>query len=187
MVALTTIPTEDNQLSIFLVNKLYINSFAKKGRIPFKLLLKLCDENKMELLLVTDRDLFIGFLFVIHYKELVFILYFAIDEIFRGSGYGSKALQLVNKRYSDKRIILNVESTKGMATNQAERERRKKFYVQHGYKETSLSSIDRGETYEMLIFGGEIEKEEYIELLKYTMGKLLFWLMAPKVIDGAIQ
>lgn len=179
MVALSTLLPEDNQLSIFLVNKLYINSFPKKERIPFKLLLKLCDENKMELLLVTDRDLFVGFLFVVHYKELVFILYFAIDEIFRGNGYGSKVLQLMNERYSDKRIILNVESTQVMAANQAERERRKKFYVRHGYKEASLSSIERGDTYEMLIFGGEIEKEEYIELLKYTMGKLLFgyWLL----------
>ncbi|ASR47482.1 hypothetical protein B4V02_12770 [Paenibacillus kribbensis] len=57
------------------------------------------------------------------------------------------------------------------------------FYLNHGYKETNLSIQERGETYQMLILGGEIEKEEYRELLKFTMGRTLFWFIGPKIID----
>ncbi len=165
------------------VKDLYTSSFPAKERIPFKLLIKLCELGKSDLLLFTDDHTFVGFASIIHYKDLVFIFYFAINDTLRGKGNGGKALQLIKDQYPGKRIILNIESTNVKAPNQDERLRRKMFYQSHDYKETDLSISERGETYQMLILDGEIEKEEYRELLRFTMGRILFWFMGPKITD----
>ncbi|OKP90636.1 hypothetical protein A3842_03435 [Paenibacillus sp. P3E] len=66
--------------------------------------------------------------------------------------------------------------------NQEQRMKRKLFYLNNGYTEAGLSVEDRGETYDMLISGGTIGKEEYRKLLIFMMGKFLFWFMEPKVV-----
>lgn len=95
------------------------------------------------MLIFTDNNEFVGF---------------AINNQIRGKGYGGRALQILRETYINKRIILNIETTK------------------------QISVEDKGETYDMLISGGTIEKEEYRKLLIFTMGKFLFWFMEPKVV-----
>lgn len=151
MMTLQTIFADKNHKLIPTVKELYTSSFPVKERIPFNLLIKLSESGKSDLLLFTDNHTFVGFAFLIQYKDLVFIFYFAINDTLRGKGYGGKALQFINDKYSDKRIILNIESTKTKASDQDERVRRKMFYLNHGYKETNLSIQERGETYQMLI------------------------------------
>lgn len=173
-----------NPLLISTVKKLYTSSFPKRERIPFKILLKLCKRGKVDLLIFTDVDIFVGFAFIIKHKDIVFILYFAINDTIRGKGYGGKALQTIKNKYSGKRIILNIESTQIIGSNHEERVKRKNFYMKNGYKEAKLFSRERGEIFEMLILNGIIEKEEYCNLLKTIMGRLVYWIFGPNVFEN---
>ncbi|MGN7762002.1 GNAT family N-acetyltransferase [Paenibacillus sp. 22594] len=177
-----TINADKNNKYISAVKELYHSSFPKIEQIPFRNILKLCEKDKAALLIFTDNNEFVGFTLLIHYQDIIFILYFAINNQIRGKGYGGRALQIIRETYINKRIILNIETTKQNGQNQEQRMKRKLFYLNNGYTEAGLSVEDKGETYDMLISGGTIEKEEYRKLLIFTMGKFLFWFMEPKVV-----
>lgn len=182
--SLIIINADEKNEYIPLVKELYISAFPEKERISFKNILRLCKMGKSELLVLIDNNEFVGFTHLIHYKDLVFILYFAIHNKMRGKEYGGKALKLIRDTYANKRMILNIETTKGNMHNQEQRLKRKLFYLNNGYTEAGLSIEEKGETYDMLIIGGTIEKEEYHELLKFMMGRVIFWLIGPKVFHN---
>lgn len=54
---------------------------------------------------------------VIVYDDLCLLDYFAVLPQRRGMGAGSSALKLLLNRYADKRLLLEIESTKKEASN----------------------------------------------------------------------
>lgn len=70
------------------VIKLYKEAFPKEERIPIWLLKKLARKNKANFYGIYDNEKFIGLIYNIYYKDIVFIFYLAIDKETRGKGYG---------------------------------------------------------------------------------------------------
>ncbi len=114
------------------IEKLYYNSFPNNERKPFKLILDKCKQNKMELIAITgDSDEFLGLAITILYEDIVILDYFAISPNYRGKNIGSEALQKIFNLYEDKRLLLEIEDPDVVSENQAERIRRKSFYLKN--------------------------------------------------------
>lgn len=158
------------------VKKLYREAFPINEKMPIFILNKLNKKGMSEFVEIYDDDKFIGMLYNIYYKDIVFILYLAIDDKLRGQGYGSKVLDLIKEKYSENRIILNIEQIDENAVNNEQRIKRKKFYQKNGFKNLDFTVKEGPEIYEMLCYSKNdlvVEQLEYEALVKQFLGEFL--------------
>lgn len=114
-----------------------------------------------ELLGIFEGEKFCGFVILLNIKDITHIIYFAVEEHMRGLGCGSEALRLIREAKPDKRLIVDIERETPRADNNPQRRRRKSFYERNGYREANVHYDWHGESYEILILGGEITTREY--------------------------
>ena len=91
------------------IKKLYDEAFPKEVQITFWILRKASRTSTADLMQVYDDDLLVGFIHLVYFEDVVYLYYFAIEPDERGQGYGSKILQALRRRFSARRIILNIE------------------------------------------------------------------------------
>ena len=130
---------------------------------------KECLENKyFKFFEIYDCDLAVGFTALWVFENFVFIEHIAIDEDKRGSGYGSKAIELIKEKYN-KPLILEAEAP---VTEQ--QIKRIKFYNRLGFNVNSFNytqpSYHGGEGVPLLIlsYPNKLTDEEFDEFLKET-------------------
>lgn len=109
------------------IKKLYDEAFPKEEQIPFWILRKASRTSTADLMQVYDDDLLVGFIHLVYFEDVVYLYYFAIEPDERGQGYGSKILQALRRRFSARRIILNIEVVDENCDNYEERKKRKEF------------------------------------------------------------
>lgn len=175
------ITEQSEELNI--IKNLYHKAFPKNERMPFWFLLWKTRQNNVEFLGLYDDVGFVGFVYLIHDKDITFIFYLAICENMRSKNYGTKTLELLKCRYVGNRIVLNVESPCVKSKNQHQREKRKNFYLKNGFFQTHFNLLEANETYEVLANNKEITIEEYHNLMKTYIGKFLYILFKPKLIS----
>lgn len=146
------------------IKELYKSAFPRVEQKPFPLLRFNQKRGITNIFSIEDNDEFCGLAMTIEYKDRVLLIYFAIAEDKRGTGIGTKALQILLEKYKDKRLYLEIESTKVPCENYESRQKRKKFYLKNGLTEldygVNLFSVDM----EILINGKNLSFEEYKEL-----------------------
>ena len=114
------------------IHELYLTAFPSNERKPFPVILQKCEEGSMEILKIENNaGDFIGLVIMILFHDLAILDYFAIDENMRNRGFGSQVLSLLNERYADKRMILEIENPDVPSDNTPERIRRKSFYLRN--------------------------------------------------------
>lgn len=159
------------------VKKLYKEAFPINERLPIFILKNLSKKAKANFYEIYDNNTFIGMLYNVYYKDIVFVLYLAIDNKFRGKGYGSKVLNLIKEKYDKNRIILNIEEINENALNNKQRIKRKEFYNKNGFKSIDFTVKEGNEIYEMLCYSKnnlKVTKQEYENLVKQFLGKFLY-------------
>jgi len=110
-------------------------------------------------------------------------MYLAIDASQRAKGYGSQILSQIREAYPNNRIILNIEAEDETADNNAERKKRKQFYMRNGYSSAGVFLKIMGVTYELLVCSGDCTAKEFLRLNKKFMGSLLFLFFKPKLVN----
>ena len=154
---------------------LYIRAFPFEERCPFPIIRRKAKEGKGEFFGIYDNDVFVGLIYNIVYKDLVYIYYLAITEELRNKGYGTKILTDVKKMYEGKRIILMAETLDPNADNYIQRVNRSKFYSKNGFEYQGYTIMEWGVVYDML---GAIpttsKKEEFKEIIKYYFGEFFY-------------
>lgn len=177
---LTLEPLTKNANEFAKVKELYDGSFPKNERIPMNLLIWKAKKDFVDLLVIYEDDVFVGFTYLIIREDLTYVLYIAIDGNARSKGYGGRALAEIKEKYPGNRIILNIEVIDEAASNYEQRVTRRKFYTRNGYKGTSYLYRDRWGLYEVMIHGGKVNAEEFHALLKRFAGTLLFSVFKPQ-------
>ena len=155
------------------IKKLYDEAFPKEEQIPFWILRKASRTSTAELMQVYDDDLLVGFIHLVYFEDVVYLYYLAIEPDERGQGYGSKILQALRRRFSARRIILNIEVVDENCDNYEERKKRKEFYLKNGFREAGYSTREYGVEYEMLYLGGNVSYEEFLALIRKYFGRTL--------------
>lgn len=164
------------------IKELFYNSFPKQEQLPFWFLLYRAKSNSVNFLALFDKEVFVGFTYLVTNNDLTFVLYLAINNQIRSKGYGRMALEAIQLQYPANRIILNIEAIEKDTDNYEQRVKRKSFYTKNGYKNLPMLMIEGKDKYEVLISYGSSTIKEYKQLYKSLTGLILYWFFAPNII-----
>lgn len=141
------------------IRRLYVGSFPAVERAPLGVLLE--ENDATDFYAFYDGGKFCGFFSMLTYGDITHLLFFAVREELRGMGYGTAALGLIEGLKTGNRIIVDIETPEEGADNNAQRVKRKKFYLRAGYAEAGIKYCWRGVDYEILIKRGSITESEF--------------------------
>lgn len=158
-------------LDINKVDKLYHSAFPIEERTSLEVLVRKANENKGAFLSIYDEDKWVGLTYVITYQDLSYVLYLAIDDTFRGKGYGSQTLELLKIKYPHT-IMLCIEEVEEKYENYKQRLSRKQFYLRNGLKEMGFKYFEADVKYEMLYYGKKLPSKTYDDLMVAYAGNI---------------
>lgn len=148
------------------INDLYIEAFPKAERKPMKQILKVCENGFGRIIPILMDDEFVGMFITLDSDgdDTLLIDYFAIKSDYRGLSLGSKAIELLNKM-ENKTIIIEIEPCVSDASNLLQRQKRKKFYENLGFKQTDINISWFGVDLELMSLNKAINFDHYMDLL----------------------
>ena len=166
---LNFINSKQNKNILKEIHSLYESSFPADEKVPYFILKQKAKKDISDIIGIYDHEEFIGFVILVFDKDIVFLWYLAIQEDKRNKGYGSFILQVLKNKYSDKRIILNVEEVK------TEKQlKRKQFYIKNGFLDCGFKTMEYGVIYEMLYMNDKVSCDEYLDMMrKYSIPALV--------------
>ncbi|MFR8089263.1 MAG: GNAT family N-acetyltransferase [Lachnospirales bacterium] len=156
------------------IKEIYFEAFPKSERKPFFAIRHSVKKGKAQLLTAVENGILQGFMMVIPYKDMIMVDYLAVSGKIRSRGTGSKILQEVCRRFPDKKIVLLIERLDDSAENKEQRIARRKFYFKNGFTSSDIYITGHSGNMEILNFGGTVSLQEYMDLQRYTLGKLMF-------------
>lgn len=152
------------------VHNIYEKSFPQEEKyITLDDMLKI---QNTEFYCLLDNNTVIGFIYLIFYKDMIFILYLAIDTQSRSKGCGSYLLKWCLDKYGDKKIFLNIEEVKEGVENYKIRKRRLDFYLKNGFFITNYVSNEELENFNILSNNSKIDINEY-KILDKVVAEIL--------------
>ena len=107
------------------------------------------------------------------YKDIILIDYLAVLPALRSKGIGTDALEYARKMFDEKRIILEIETTKKPCADLKNRIKRKSFYTKNGLLECDFDVDLFGVEMEVLRFNENVSFEEYLEMYRHMAGRLI--------------
>lgn len=159
------------------VKSIYINSFPKEERFPFLLLYFNTLRNNSNLYVMEINNQIIGFIDAINYKNMIFILYLAVDKKMRNLGYGSKLLKQFLNENTNKNIYLNIDEVDTKFSDYKLRKQRLNFYLNNNFYLTNYLSVEQDGNFNIMIASNNnFEVDNYIELDK----KISKWYFTKK-------
>lgn len=106
-----------------------------------------------------------GFAMTVRNDKCEYFFYLAIDRAYRNRGLGSEAVKAFFREFSGKQVILDFEELDPAADNYPARLRRKDFYLRSGFHETGRFTMFRGDRFEVVCNGGELDTESFRKLI----------------------
>ncbi len=140
-------------------------AFPLSERMSFDEIFAFASDTSTDVLGIYDDEKPVGFTVLLKNAECGYVYYLAIDRHARSQGYGSAAMKKMMEMYSELQLVLDFEAIDETAENNAQRVRRKKFYLENGFHETGNYTILSDERFEVVCSGGELRKTALIELL----------------------
>jgi ribosomal protein S18 acetylase RimI-like enzyme len=163
--------------------KLYKREFPASERMPMFFMNLFAKRKSVRFVAFYDDEKFVGFAYLITHKTLTYLFFFAVKSSEHSKGYGSKILTFLRERYAHNRIVLVIEELSSAAENNAQRIRRRDFYIKNGYVPAGFRQITRYDNFDVYIIGGSVTKEELGDLVANFAGKLLNLFFKMKLED----
>lgn len=167
------------------VKKLYHEAFPRNESAPFSVLTFFAKKRKAKFCGIYDKDTFVGLVYNIYYRDIVYIYYLAIEKELRGKGYGSRVLETLKQKYRERRIILMMEEMDENSDNYEERVKRQKFYHNSGFIDLNYKVKEAKVVYEMLEADNvkrQVSRGEYMDLMRNFWGEILYKYVYEKII-----
>lgn len=148
------------------IKNLYIEAFPKAERKPMDQIIKVCENGFGRIIPILLDDEFVGMFITLdsNNDDSLLIDYFAIKNDYRGLSLGSKSIELLNKT-ENKTIIIEIEPCHKEAKNLIQRQKRKKFYKNLGFRQTDINISWFGVDLELMSLNKTINFDHYITLL----------------------
>lgn len=148
------------------INDLYIEAFPKAERKPINQIIKVCQNGYGRIIPILMDDEFVGMFITLDSDgdNTLLIDYFAIKSDYRGLSLGSKAIELLNEM-ENKTIIIEIEPCVNEASNLLQRQKRKKFYENLGFRQTDINISWFGVDLELMSLNKTINFNHYMDLL----------------------
>ena len=143
------------------IKKLYQTAFPKEELLPWWIVRLLTIQKCVDLTGYYREETFAGFTFTATTEDILFVLFFAVEENSRGKGFGSEILQYLKDSNSGKTIVLNVEPVDERAENNDQRIRRMAFYKKNGFYDTGYNIREVGGVFRVLATAPELDTAAY--------------------------
>lgn len=165
------------------IKRIYDSAFPAEEKAPFFLIMRKAKMRKAEFLTAYEDGEFVGFAYMVYYKDMAYLFYLAIDENKRGRGYGKKLIEAIKVRYAGKRIFLAREQLDKSAENYEQRVSRRNFYLRCGFSDLPCYIKEATVIYDAMGIGGNISVKDYDELITSWAGKMLRKIIDMRVIE----
>ena len=152
---------------------LYHKSFPRNEKKPFSRILSTYCKGNADVWYLSYKGYFAGLAITINSKDTILLDYFAISDTMRGHGIGSRVLRSMQKHYSPKGLLIEIESCTSDAPNLKERERRKSFYLRNGMVPLDIDVLLFGVEMELLGYNCQIDFSKYRSIYADNYGELL--------------
>lgn len=166
-----------------ILKELYLEAFPDEERAPFFLIMSKAKRGRAEMLTAYDGNEFVGFVYMVCYRDMAYLFYLAVDKNKRGMGYGGKIVEAVKSRYKGRRIFLARERIEKSAENYKQRVSRRNFYIRCGFRDLPCYIKEASVIYAVMGIGGRISADEYDKLITSWTGKLLHMLVDMRIIE----
>ena len=143
------------------IKKLYQTAFPKEELLPWWIVRLLTVQKCVDLTGYYQEETFAGFTFTATAGNILFVLFFAVEENSRGKGFGSEILQYLKDCNPGKTIVLNVEPLDASAENNHQRIRRMAFYKKNGFYDTGYNIREVGGVFRVLATAPELDTAAY--------------------------
>ena len=161
-------------LDLLKIKTLYREAFPKCERKPFSIILSMTENGKTDLWLFEDENGFAGMCATINGSDTVLIDYLAVAKRRRGTGVGTRMLSALLEHYKDYGVFLEIEELDETADNNAERVRRKEFYLRAGLVPMDTHVKLFGVDMELLGKNCHLDFDEYREFYLTNYGKFAY-------------
>lgn len=165
------------------IKRTYLEAFPRSERKPFGLMKWKAKQGVMEFLTILEHGRPVGLAITVLHKDMVLLDYFAVHKAYRGKGFGSEALGLLQKQYEGRRFLLEIELPEENAPNQAERLKRRDFYLRNHMRETGMKVCVFQVPMEVLTDGSPLTYEEYHGIYRDSIGSV-FARKVERLQDG---
>jgi GNAT superfamily N-acetyltransferase len=165
------------------VIKIFKQEFPAAERMPISLMNIFAKRENVDFLAFYDDKKFVGFAYLITYKTLTYLFFFAVKSDEHSKGYGSRILAYLRERYAGNRIVLIIEEINPAAENNAQRIRRRDFYIKNGYAPAGFREVPKYDIFDAYVIGGSCTKEDLAELIANFVGKPLSPFLKMKLED----
>lgn len=159
------------------VKKLYGEAFPPGEKMPYFILKNKAKKENADFYGVYDGDKFVGLLYCVKYRDILFVFYLAVSAGERGHGYGSSILNYVAEKFDKYRIVLNIEEVSEKYPDYQSRLKRKSFYEKNGFFTLDYQIKEGDVVYDMMCFsaqGNGVLQTEYYKLMENYLGKVLY-------------
>ncbi|MBR1764149.1 MAG: GNAT family N-acetyltransferase [Ruminococcus sp.] len=163
---------------------LYLSAFPENERAPFGRLVKMSRKPWVNFFEARADGEPAGLLYVVNYRDLSYVFYFAVREDLRGRGIGSAILAAARRKYSGRRLFLAIEQLDESAENYAQRLSRRSFYIKNGFEPLGSKAREGPVVFDLLGIGGPVGNREYRALMRSALGPLMM-LVLPIGIIGS--
>lgn len=157
--------TEESQY-LKQINKLAQEAFPPEEYLAPSSLIEMAKQDCFDFWVLKDQNQFVGFMVVQCYKNMAYLFFLAIDPTCRSKGYGQKAIKTLKKLYPNYSQVVDFEKVDEIATNRLQREKRRRFYLKNGYKETGLFLSYLGVDYEVFCMDEHFDGETFKALMQ---------------------
>lgn len=163
------------------IKSLYKSSFPRNEQTPMFMLLNGARTGKAKFNAYYDKDLFAGFTYTTVHGDITCVQYLVVNTNYRSKGYGAKILEAVKEMHPQNRIALTIEKLDSDAENNEQRIKRRQFYIKNGYEPIGKVLRIFGADYEILSCNGVCSAEEFLQVSKNTLGRVLTIIARPKI------
>lgn len=122
--------------------KIYRNSFQKGDRFSLPILLFNIFRKSAKCYVAKKDHKMVGFIYLIFYQDMIFILYLAVDKKKRDQGIGSYILHWCFDKYEGKTFYLNIDEVNTKFDDYELRKKRLQFYLKNKLYLTEYFATD---------------------------------------------
>ncbi len=162
------------------LRRLYHTAFPKEERMPWWILRLVSLRRDMGVEGFYEGDRLRGFTYSVSTEDVLFLLFFAVNDDCRGQGYGSAILTQLKEENPGRNIVLNVELLDPQAENYDQLLRRMRFYKKNGFFDTGFDIDEVGGTFRVLATSEQLDVDAYLR----AFAKLSFGFWKPYIRGG---
>lgn len=157
--------------------RLYYKAFPREERLPWWVLRLMTAQKDAKLTAYDHGNEYWGFTHTTATDDVLFIMFFAVEDDLRGKGCGSAILEHLKQHNPGKTIILNVEPLDDAAENAMQRVQRMHFYEKNGFHDTGYNIAEVGGVFRVLSTKPVLDVDAYLRVFR----KLSFGLWRPEI------